>query len=62
MFRQTINIFKATKLLLILLSFSSLITTSFAFIEGLYCGRENCYDGIYYCIHLNHIKFKSINR
>ncbi len=49
MFSQ--SIMRSTKLLIIILiSFSALFTTCFAFIEGLYCGRQNCYDGIYYFI------------
>jgi hypothetical protein len=49
MFSQ--SIMRSTKqLVIILISISTLFTTCYAFIEGLYCGRQNCYDGIYYFI------------
>ena len=41
------NTIKTTKLLLVLLTFCLQMTPSFALYEGLYCGRENCYDGMH---------------
>lgn len=46
MFRQIVGLLAKSRLLLILLWLSSQMTIGLAFIDGLYCGRENCYDGM----------------
>ncbi|XP_054162583.1 dnaJ homolog subfamily C member 25 homolog [Oppia nitens] len=44
LFKYTTNTLMTIKWFIILLSFSTQISRGFAFFDGLYCGRDNCYD------------------